>query len=293
MDVHRGARIAAAGHGGQVLVSQATADRLGDTELGVRDLGEHRLKDLAEPEWLFQLVGSGLAFDFPPLRTLGNTNLPVPGRRLVDRQQPLADLCTALRSGESRMTTVTGTGGTGKTRLAVQAGLELVEHFPNGVFFVGLASLGDAGQVVPAVARTLGVRESPGEPALDTLAGHLRMRRLMLVLDNFEHVVDAAADVSALIASAPGLAVLATSREALRIDAEHELPLAPLGQPDAVELFCDRARSVAPGFEPDEAVEEICRRLDGLPLAIELAAARVRTLQPPSCSRGWSGGCRS
>ncbi len=280
MDVHRGARIAAAGHGGQVLVSRPTAHALQEAGFDLRDLGEHRLKDLPEPEWLFQLVGTGLAHDFPPLRTLGNTNLPTPGWRLIDREQVLGDVCHALRSGEARVITLTGTGGTGKTRLAVQVGLELVEHFPNGVFFVGLASLGQPAQVIPAVAQTLGVREQPGAPLGKTLAEHLSMRRLLLVLDNFEHVVEAAPAVAELVGSAAGLSVLATSREPIRIDGEREQPLAPLGPPDAVELFGDRARAVVPGFEPDAATTEICRRLDGLPLAIELAAARVRLLPP-------------
>jgi predicted ATPase/class 3 adenylate cyclase len=280
MDVHRGARIAAAGHGGQVLVSRPAADALHAAGFDLRDLGEHGLKDLPEPEWLFQLVGTGLALDFPPLRTLGNTNLPTPGRRLIDREQVLEDVCHALRSGEARMITLTGTGGTGKTRLAVQAGLELVEHFSNGVFFVGLASLGEPAQVIPAVAQTLGIREHPGAPLVKTLAEHLAMRRLLLVLDNFEHVVEAAPAVAELVASAAGLSVLATSREPIRIGAEREQPLTPLGPPDAVELFGDRARAVVPDFEPDTATTEICRRLDGLPLAIELAAARVRLLPP-------------
>jgi predicted ATPase/class 3 adenylate cyclase len=280
IDVHRGARIAAAGHGGQVLVSRPTADALREAGFDVRDLGEHRLKDLVEPEWLFQLMGAGLALDFPPLRTLGNTNLPAPGWRLIDREQVLGDVCRALRSGEVRMITLTGTGGTGKTRLAIQAGRELVEHFPNGVFFVSLASLNEAAQVIPAVAQTLGVREQPGAPLVRTLAEHLAMRRLLLVLDNFEHVVGAAPDVAELIGSAAGLSVLATSREPVRIDAEQEQPLAPLGQPDAVELFGERGRAVVPDFEPDATTAEICRRLDCLPLAIELAAARVRLLPP-------------
>jgi predicted ATPase/class 3 adenylate cyclase len=280
IDVHRGARIAAAGHGGQVLVSRPTADVLREAGGDLRDLGEHRLKDLAEPEWLFQLVGTGLVPDFPPLRTLGNTNLPIPGWRLVDRQHVLEDVCNTLRSGEARMITLTGAGGTGKTRLAIQAGLELVEHFSNGVFFIGLASLGEPTQVIPAVAQTLGVREHPGAPLPQTLAEHLAMRRLLLILDNFEHVVEAAPDVAELVASAAGLSVLATSREPIRIDAEREQPLAPLGQPDAVTLFGDRARAVVPDFEADAATAEICQRLDGLPLAIELAAARVRLLPP-------------
>jgi predicted ATPase len=279
MHVHRAARIAAAGHGGQVLLSRSSADAA-DVPFELRDLGEHRLKDLPEPEWIFQVRGHGLTLDFPPLRSLSNTNLPIPGRRLVGRERELTELASAIRSGR-RVVTLTGAGGTGKTRLAVQAGLELVEHFPNGVLFVGLAPITDAKLVIPAIARTVGVRESPGEPLLDTLAAHLEMRRLLLILDNLEHVVDAAADVAALVSRAGGLTVLATSREPLRIDAEQEFPLAPLEATDAIELFSDRATLVDPDFEADGPTAEICERLDGLPLAIELAAARVR-LFPPS-----------
>ena len=279
MHVHRAARIAAAGHGGQVLLSRSSADAV-DPPLELRDLGEHRLKDLPEPEWIFQVRGQGLMLDFPPLRSLNNTNLPIPGRGLVGREHELTELASAIRSSRSRVVTLTGAGGIGKTRLAVQAGLELVEHFPNGVLFVGLAPLKDARHVIPAIAQTVGVRESAGEPLLDTLAAHLEMRRMLLILDNLEHVVSAAADVAALVSRAGGLTVLATSREPLRIDAEQEFPLAPLGATDAMELFIDRARLVDPDFETDGPTAEICGRLDGLPLAIELAAARVRLLPP-------------
>jgi predicted ATPase/class 3 adenylate cyclase len=282
MDVHLGARIAAAGHGGQVVVSRATADALGAADATLADLGEHRLKDITEPVWLYQLNGSGLGADFPPLRTISNTNLPAPSRRLVGRDHELGDVCARIRSGHARIVTLTGPGGVGKTRLAVQAGLELVEHFPNGVFFVGLAPLADAGLVIPAIAQTLGIRESPGEPAVETLVAHLRLRRMLLVLDNLEHVVAAAPDVADLVAASEGLSVIATSREPLRIAAEQEYPLAPLDNAAAVVLFCDRARAVDPGFAGDAATEEICRRLEGLPLAIELAAARVRLLPPRS-----------
>ena len=282
MDVHLGARIAAAGHGGQVVVSRTTADALGAADARLTDLGEHRLKDITEPVWLYQLNGPGLGAEFPPLRTISNTNLPAPARRLVGRDHELGDVCTRIRSGDARILTMTGAGGVGKTRLAVQAGLELVEHFPNGVFFVGLAPLADAGLVIPAIAQTLGVRESPAAPAVQTLVAHLRLRRMLLVLDNLEHVVAAAPDIADLVSAAEGLSVIATSREPLRIAAEHEYPLAPLDNAAAVDLFCDRARAVDPGFAGDPATEEICRRLDGLPLAIELAAARVRLLPPKS-----------
>jgi predicted ATPase/class 3 adenylate cyclase len=282
MDVHVGARIAAVGHGGQVVVSRATAEALGADNVTLIDLGEHRLKDITERVWLYQLSEPGLGADFPPLRTISNTNLPAPARRLVGRDLELGEVCARIRSGDARIVTLTGAGGVGKTRLAVQAGLELVEHFPNGVFFVGLAPLADAGLVIPAIAQTLGIRESPAEPALETLVAHLRLRRMLLVLDNLEHVVAAAPEVADLVAASEGLSIIATSREPLRIAPEHEYPLAPLDNAAAVDLFCDRARAVDPGFVGDAATEEICRRLDGLPLAIELAAARVRLLPPRS-----------
>jgi predicted ATPase/class 3 adenylate cyclase len=282
IDVHLGARIAAAGHGGQVVLSRATVEALGTAAEPVSDLGEHRLKDISEPVWLYQLKAPGLTADFPPIRTISNTNLPTPTRRLVGRNSELEHVCERIRSGEARLLTLTGAGGIGKTRLAVQAGLELVEHFPNGVFFVGLAPLVEAEFVVSTIAQTLGVRESPGESMLDTLAEHLRMRRLLLVLDNLEHVLAAAGDIAELVAAAPELSVIATSREPVRVSAEHEHPVAPLDNAAAIELFCDRAHAVFPEFSADEATEQVCRRLDGLPLAIELAAARVRVLPPRS-----------
>jgi predicted ATPase/class 3 adenylate cyclase len=282
IDVHLGARIAAASHGGQVVLSRATVEALGAAGEAVSDLGEHRLKDISEPVWLYQLKAPGLAADFPPLRTISNTNLPAPARRLVGRESELKHVCERIRSGEARLLTLTGAGGVGKTRLAVHAGLALVEHFPNGVFFVGLAPLAEPGLVIPTIAQTLGVRESPGEAMLDTLTGHLSMRRMLLVLDNLEHLVAAGGDIGDLVATAHGVSVIATSREPLRLSAEREHPVAPLDETAALELFCDRAHAVIPEFSPDAATEEVCRRLDGLPLAIELAAARVRALPPTS-----------
>jgi predicted ATPase/class 3 adenylate cyclase len=261
IDVHRAARIAAVGHGGQILVSQSTRD-LAALD-GLRDLGDHRLKDLTAPERIYQL-GAG---EFPPLRSLNTTNLPVASNPLVGRELELAELTMMLRDSE-RLVTLTGAGGSGKTRLGLQVGAELLASFPGGVFFVPLAPLSGPELVRPAVARTVGVRE------LEELGG----RNALFLLDNFEHVLDAAVDVASLLASGPAAKVLATSRTPLRLKGECEYAVDPLPEDDAVELLVQRARSVRRDFVPDGCAAEICRRLDGLPLALELAAARLRSL---------------
>ena len=261
IDVHRAARIAAAGHGGQILVSQAARDLVGSD--GLIDLGQHRLKDLIAPERIYQL-GDGV---FPPLKSLNTTNLPVASNPLVGREHELAEL-TAMLSDSERLVTLTGPGGSGKTRLGLQIGAELVEHFSGGVFFVPLASLSGPELVRAAVARTAAVRE------LEELGD----RPALLLLDNFEHVLEAAADVATLLASGDAVKVLATSRAPLRVHGEREYAVDPLPENDAVELLVQRARSVRRDFVPDDCAAEICRRLDGLPLALELAAARLRTL---------------
>jgi predicted ATPase/class 3 adenylate cyclase len=265
LDVHRAARIAAAAHGGQVVLSRATRDLL-DSDRTLRDLGEHRLKDLIEAERLFQL-GDG---EFPPLRTIDATNLPVAASPLLGREREVADLVELL--GERRLVTVTGPGGTGKTRLALQVAAELVGTAPDGVFWVPLGPLTDPGLVATEIAQAIG--------APDDLTGFVRGRGLVLLLDNFEHLLDAAPTVAELLAAAPGLRVLATSRAPLRIAGEAEFPLDPLDATDAVALFVERARAVGRQVEPDATVEAICKRLDSLPLAIELAAARTRLLAP-------------
>jgi len=265
LDVHRAARIAAAAHGGQVVLSRTTRDLLG-SERTLRDLGEHRLKDLVEAERLFQLGGG----DFPPLRTLDATNLPVAASPLLGREREVAELVELL--GQRRLVTVTGPGGTGKTRLALQVAAELVGAFADGVFWVPLAPLGDPGLVATEIAQAIG--------APDDLVGFLRGRELLLLLDNFEHLLDAAATVAELMAAAPALRVLATSRAPLRISGEAEFPLDPLEPADAVALFVERARGVGRAVEPDATVGALCKRLDSLPLAIELAAARTRLLAP-------------
>ena len=266
IDVHRAARIAAAAHGGQIVLS-ATTQRLLQGDARIRDLGEHRLKDLVDAERLFQLGDS----EFPPLRTLDATNLPIVSIPLVGREREVEELAALLSDG-TRLLTVSGPGGTGKTRLALQVAAELVGTLHDGVFWVPLAGLSDAELVPSEIARTVG--------APDDLAGFLRGRELLVLLDNFEHLLDAAPAVSALLASSSGLRVLVTSRMPLRLSAEQEYRLEPLPDGDAATLFVQRARGVGRALTADANVAEICRRLDGLPLAIELAAARTKLLAP-------------
>jgi predicted ATPase/class 3 adenylate cyclase len=264
IDVHRAARICAAAHGGQVVISAPTRSALLDAALDqVVDLGLHRLKDLTTPERLYQ-VGDG---QFPPLRSLNATNLPLQPNELIGRDTEVAEVVQLARDG-IRVVTLTGPGGTGKTRLGLQAAAELVPDYPDGVFWVPLAPLRDPRLVITAAEQALGAKVS--------LADHIDERRMLLLFDNFEQVTDAATDLARVLAACPNLKVLATSRAPLRIAGEREYPVEPLPESEAVELFRQRATTT----EPIEAVHEICRRLDGLPLAIELAAARTRLLPP-------------
>ncbi|MBA2383644.1 MAG: hypothetical protein H0V68_03140 [Actinobacteria bacterium] len=265
VDVHRAARIMSAGHGGQVLLSETTR-RLLDSSAGLRDLGEHRLKDLAAPQHLYQL-GDG---EFPPLRTLHRTNLPIQPTPLVGRERELEEAGALLRS--CRLLTLTGAGGSGKTRLALQLAAEAVDEFPDGVYWVPLQALRDPALVERAIAASL---DAEGD-----LLQHVGDKRLLVLLDNFEQVMEAAATVSALVVGTPNSRVLVTSREPLHLDPERRYPVEPLPEADAATLFAERAQAVDPTFKPTAAVTEICRRLDGLPLAIELAAARVALLDP-------------
>ena len=264
IDVHRAARIAAAGHGGQVLVSRTTYDLVGED--GLRDLGEHRLKDLSAPERIYQL-GDG---EFPPLKTLYQTNLPVPATPFLGRGRELAELGELLGRPEVRLLTLTGAGGSGKTRLALQAVGAAAEGYPQGVWWVPLAPIADSGAVVESVARALG-----GAGSLQDVVGD---RRLLLLLDNFEHVIDAAPTLTALLASAPQFDLVVTSRERLQLAGEHVYPVPILERSEARTFFVSRARAVRPDFEESAAVDELCARLDDLPLALELAAARTTVL---------------
>jgi predicted ATPase len=263
-DVHRAARIAAAGHGRQVLVSVATAALVDSSEL--RDLGEQRLKDLSAPERIFQLGDA----EFPPLKTLYRTNLPIPATQFLGREHELADVKDLLARDDARLLTLTGAGGSGKTRLALHAAGEAAEAYPDGVWWVPLAPLTDPADVGPAAARALG----GGGPLRELVDG----RRLLLLLDNFEHVVEAAPDVAAVLAECPHADVLVTSRERLRVQGEHVYPVPVLERREAQGFFVTRARAVRPDFEPDERLDELCARLDDLPLALELAAARTSLL---------------
>ena len=265
LDLHKAARIMGAGHGGQVLVSEATRQLLDSTE-DLTDLGDHRLKDLGAPVRLYQLGATA----FPPLKTLHRTNLPIQATPLVGRDRELKEATALLNA--SRVLTLTGPGGSGKTRLALQLGAELQEEFPDGVFWVPLQAVRD-----PAVVeRTIGAALQTTEPLLAFLGA----KRLLLLLDNFEQLVEAAPVVAQVVAETPSTKVLVTSREPLHLDSEQRYGVEPLPEADAVTLFVERAQAVDAGFVYDPAVEEICRRVDGLPLAIELAAARVALLEP-------------
>ena len=265
MDVHRGARVMAAGHGGQVLISQATRQLL-DAAFDLVDLGEHRLKDLSAPQRLYQL-GRG---EFPRLKTLHQTNLPIQPTPLVGREGELVQVKQLLEG--NRLVTLLGPGGSGKTRLALQVAADAVESFEDGVFWVPLQAVADPALVESAIAQAVG--------ADDGLAGYLERRAALLLLDNLEQVVDCAPKLGSLLANSPRLTILATSREPLRVAGEHRFPVEPLPVDEAVTLFLERAQAVESGLIPDQSVVEICRRLDGLPLAIELAAARVSLLPP-------------
>jgi predicted ATPase/class 3 adenylate cyclase len=301
LDVHKAARIMAAGHGGQVLLSAATRGAVGDVE--VLPLGEHRLKDLLQPEPIYQLVVPGLPSRFPALRTLGNqpTNLPLQPNPLVGREREIAAVTRLLREPEVRLVTLAGPGGTGKTRLALQGGAELLSDFTSGVFFVALASIRDPALVIAAIAQALAVREVPGEQLPETLAAYLEQKQMLLVLDNFEQVIGAAVDVAALLERCGAIKVLVTSRERLRLRAERVYDVPALMVPDraadvegvlaneAGALFVARATAATASFalhrENAAVVAAICERLEGLPLAIELAAARMVSLTPQALLR--------
>ncbi len=310
--LNRAARILVAAHGGQVLLSlpvqELVRDQL-DSGVLLRDLGERRLKDLSRPEHLFQLVIAGLHSEFPPLRSLEVTpnNLPVHLNSFIGRERERAEVLQLL--GTSRLLTLTGTGGTGKTRLAQQVAEESLANYPDGVWIVELATIGDPDHIVETVAATLGLREEPGEPLRETITRFLCGRRALLVLDNCEHVLNGcAAFVGTLLRGCDTTQVLATSRHSLGIAGERTWAVPPLtvldpkrdlfqvpdvvgavSQYEAVRLFIDRASAAKPGFEITRqnaaAIAQICWRLDGIPLAIELAAARARVLTAEQISQ--------
>ena len=311
--VNRVARLLSAAHGGQVLLSAATHEMVRDqlpAGMSLAEIGEHRLKDLFRPERVFQLLATDLPSEFPPLRTLDayRNNLPLQPTPLVGREKEVAEVCDLLGGDEAtRLLTLTGPGGIGKTRLALQAAADLMDDFPDGTFFAPLATLSEAELLLPAIAETLGVKETAEQQLDETLKDYLSERRLLLLLDNFEQILGAAPDVKELLSGAPGLRVLATSRAPLGLYGEHEFPVPPLTLPDlkhppplenltqyqAVGLFVERARAIKPDFsitnESAPAVAEICVRLDGLPLAIELAAARIKMLPPQAMLKRLGG----
>lgn len=303
LDVHRAARLCEAGHGGQILISDPTRECVTEhlpEAINIRPLGEHQLRDLPSPEPIFQVVAPGIAPSFPPLRALDLRffNLPVTRTPLLGRDQALAELHSQLSQTNTGLITLCGPAGTGKTRLAIAVASLATDLFKDGICFVALAPVGDPELVLSMIVRRLGLQESGAASLEEMLLGHLRNRQLLLILDNFEHLLPAASLVADLLAACPKLKILVTSRTVLRIQGEHEYVVPPLGFPQpvhlppyhnfdrypAIALFAERAAMVASGFkvtpENFEAITKICARLDGLPLAIELAAARASHLTP-------------
>ncbi|MGI9058178.1 MAG: tetratricopeptide repeat protein [Ktedonobacteraceae bacterium] len=303
IDVHHAARIMGAGHGGQILLSPTTCQLVEqqlprDTYL--KDLGDHRLKDLQRPSHLFQLSLESLPADFPPLKTLDMhpNNLPIQPTPFIGREKEVATITRLLGRPEVRLVTLTGPGGVGKTRLGLQVVAELCDHFTDGVFVVALAPVSQPTQVLSAIAQTLAIGEASDQPLFPFLQAALKEKQLLLLLDNFEQVADAAVIVADLLAACSNLKVLVTSREGLHVRAEHEFAVPPLSLPnlkhlpnvstlsqyEAVALFIERALATKPDFQVTNAnapaVAAICTRVDGLPLAIELAAARVKHFPP-------------
>jgi predicted ATPase/class 3 adenylate cyclase len=304
LPLNRANRLIAAGHGGQVLLSAGTQQMVADSlpaNVILRDLGMRRLKDIFNPERIFQLVAPDLPANFPPLRTLDQrpTNLPAPATSFLGREREVGEVCDALRRREVRLLVLTGPGGTGKTRLSLEVASSLLDEFEHGIFFIPLTPIRDPALVISTIAQAMEVPENSGRSAAERLANQLRDRHLLLVLDNFEQVVAAAPQVGDLLSAAPHLKILVTSRELLHLYGEVEFSVPPLSLPDlhhlpesldalaahaAIALFVERARTVRPDFaltaQNAQAVAGICARLDGLPLALELAAARIKILSP-------------
>ncbi len=276
LDVHRAARIMSAAHGGQVVLSREAAESL-DSEVELTDLGEHRFKDIGAPERIYQL-GAG---QHPPLKSLYRITLPVPATPFLGRERELAAVLERLADPGMRVLTLTGPGGTGKTRLALQSAARASDDFPDGVTWVGLAPLRDPTLVVPAIAQALDLREQSERSPTEVVADALLGKKVLVLVDNAEHLLpEVALQLAELTAACPTLRLLVTSRERLRIAAETMWPVPTLSDADSLDLFTQRARMVRPGFEPTPEVSDICIALDHLPLAIELAAARVGALSP-------------
>ncbi|MGH2406557.1 MAG: ATP-binding protein, partial [Candidatus Limnocylindrales bacterium] len=300
LDVHRAARICAAGHGGQILISQTTHDLIADElrpPLGVIDLGAHRLRSIDAPQRLYQVVAPGLESDFPPPRTsdAGRNNLKLEVTSFVGREREIEQASRMLE--DSAVLTLTGPGGVGKTRMGLRLARVLLDRFEDGAWIVACGALTDPSFVLPSVVSAMGMTEPAGRSLLSAVVDHIKGKRLLLVLDDCDPVLSGGAELAdALVRSCPHVRIVVTSREALGVPGEAILPIASLGTPDAsqsvrardlvdvpaVRLFVDRARAVQPGFNVTDqnaaAVAQLTRRLDGIPLAIELAAARVRTL---------------
>lgn len=299
--LNRVARLMSAGHGGQVLISQAAYELLRDDlpeDVTVLDMGEHRLKDLARPERIYQVISPGLDTDFPPLNTLDAypNNLPLQLTSFIGREREIEEIVKFLE--KDRLITLCGPGGAGKTRLVLQVAANVLHHFEHGVFFVDLAPISDPLFVSRTIAKTLSIRETASQPLVQSIKNFLREKNLLLILDNYEQIIETSPLVGDLLSSAPALKVIVTSRQPLMISGEQEYLVPPLEVPDleyiesikgisqyeSVELFLKRAQSVRAGFEITnvnaQVIAEICNRLDGLPLAIELAAVRIRTMSP-------------
>ena len=274
LDVHTAARIMASGHGGQVVLSRSTRELLDDS-LGLCDLGEHRLKDLSGPQRLYQL-GAGT---FPPLKTLHRTNLPVPATAFLGRERELGELGALVQDGV-RLLTLTGPGGVGKTRLALQAVADAADAFPDGVWWVPLASVKDVRFAVVELGKALGLDAEPGHEPGEQLEAALSSRKALVLFDNAEHLMPDVAEVIGAILRLSGPTVLVTSRERLGLAGEQVYRVAPLSETEAIELFLTRARALDPRFEGSDVLEELCERLDNLPLAVELAAARTAVISP-------------
>jgi predicted ATPase len=260
-DVVVAARIASSAHGGQVVVSSSTRELLGDS-VAITRLGEHRFKDLVEPVSVFQ-IGSSI---FPPLRTISNTNLPRPTSSFVGREAELTEVLGRIDEG-ARLVTLTGPGGSGKTRLAIEAAASLITEYKSGVYWVGLSSTRDAALVSETIGQELGAKNG--------LEGHIGDQEMLVLVDNLEQVIDSAAELAQLLGKCPNLTLLVTSRELLRVAGEVEYPVPPLAEPEAVTLFCQRS-----ALEPADEITALCARLDSMPLAVELAAARTKALSP-------------